>query len=362
MNTKLLNRRIGGSWLLFLTSIALLALGQMVQAQTFTYANNDLVLGFRMNGVFAQNYEVVVDIGQASAYFNLTVGTKIPVPGFSASQLSPGSFTGLTNLSWSVFGYYAGSSYPGYVNNTLWLTVPRANNAVRSSDAIRLAYSLQQAVKAKMGDIVGASSGAGFISQALGTSNQFNTPTFVRESIATYSTHILSVWISGTVDPTQGTLNDTWPATEPNSGNLEVTTSGSFASGSVRSDLYEVRPLTTGNGTAVVDPHTGTSGLAWYIGYFEFNLDGTMTFTRDAASTAPAPVTLSIARTNNVSTIAFASSSSVTYKLFFTNSAGLGAPVSNWPSQSGTISGDGTAKAFQDTTTDPVRFYRVLEQ
>ncbi len=180
-----------------------------------------------------------------------------------------------------------------------------------------------------MGDIIGGSSGAGFISQALGTSNQFNTPSFVRESIATYGTHILSVWMSGVVTPTQGTLNDAWPASEPNAGNLEVTTPGTFASGSVRSDLYEVRPLTTGNGTAVVDPHTGTSGLAWYIGYFEFSSNGTMTFTREAASTAPAPVTLNIARTNNVSTISFGSASSVTYKLFFTNSAGLGAAVSN---------------------------------
>jgi hypothetical protein len=87
-----------------------------------------------------------------------------------------------------------------------------------------------------------------------------------------------------------------------------------------------------------------------------------MTFTRAAASTAPAQVTLSIVRTNNVSTISFGSSSSVTYSLFYTNAAGLGAPVSNWPSLPGTISGDGTTKSFQDTTTDAARFYRVLEQ
>ena len=303
---------------------------------------------------------MVVDIGQASNYVNLAVGTTISVPGVSASQLT-GSFSSLNNLSWSVFAGLSGSSYPGYVNNTLWLTVPRTNNAVRSSDAIRLAYSLQQAAKAKMGNIVGASSGAGFISQGLGTSNQFNTSSFVREPIATYGTHILSVWMSGTVDPNQGTLNDAWPASEPNAGNLEVTTPGSF-NGTVRSDLYEVRPLTTATGTTVVDPHTGTSGLAWYIGYFEFKSDGSMTFTREAPSTTPSPVALSISRTNNLSTISFVSASSVNYKLFFTNSAGLGAPVTNWPSQSGAITGDGTSKSFQDTTTDSMRFYRVLEQ
>ena len=350
----------GGSRPLCLATLALLAFGTMAQAQTFTSTNNDLTLGFRKNNPYTENYEVVVDIGQASSYINLAVGATISVPGFSASQLT-GSFTSLNNLSWSVFAGLTGSTYPGYVNNTLWLTIPRANNAVRSSDAIRLAYSLQQAAKAKMGNIVGGSSGAGFISQALGTGNQFNTSSFVREPIATYGTHILSVWMSGTVDPNQGTLNDTWPASEPNAGNLEVTTPGNF-SGTVRSDLYEVRPLTTATGTTVVDPHTGTSGLGWYIGYFEFKSDGTMTFTREAASTAPPQVSLSFARTNDVSTISFVSSSSVTYKLFFTNAAGLGVAVSNWPSQSGTISGDGTAKSFQDTTTCPMRIYRVLEQ
>ena len=79
-------------------------------------------------------------------------------------------------------------------------------------------------------------------------------------------------------------------------------------------------------------------------------------------STTPAQVNLNIGRTNNVSTITFASASSVTYKLFFTNSAGLGTPVGNWPSRAGTISGDGTTKSFQDTTTDPMRLYRVQEQ
>jgi hypothetical protein len=87
-----------------------------------------------------------------------------------------------------------------------------------------------------------------------------------------------------------------------------------------------------------------------------------MTFTRQTATTTPAAVTLSVARTNNVSTISFGSSSSVTYTLFFTNSAGSGAPVSTWPSLPGTIIGDGTTKSFQDTTTDPMRFYRVREQ
>jgi hypothetical protein len=356
-NMKLINRNRAGGQPLCLTAFALLAGGMMAQAQIFTPANNDLILGFRKNAPYTENNEVVVDIGQASTYFNLGVGTTITVPGFSASQLSPGSFSTLNNLSWSVFAAYGGG-YSGYPNFTLWLTVPRANNAVRSASPTRQTSGVHQLTKTRMTSIV---AGADYISSN-SASNQFNTPSFVSESLAAYTGHNLSTWLAGAIDPTQATFNDNWPSSEPNRGNIEITTPGSFNSGTVRSDVYEVRPLTTVVGTPITDPHTGTSGLAWYIGYFEFTSNGTMTFTRDAATTTPAPVALNIARTNNANTISFGSSSSVTYTLAFTNSAGLGTPVSNWPSLPGTITGDGTTKFFQDTTTDPMRFYRVREQ
>ena len=357
---KLTNRNRGILRPIFLSTLALLTLGMMAQAQVFTSNPNDLTLGFRKNSPYTETpaYEVVVDIGQASSYTTLTVGTTISVPGYSASQLT-GSYQSLNDLSWSVFGgFNAGSGYPGYVRNTLWLTVPRTNNAVRSSDATRLIYTQQQSTKSEMSNIP---SGAGQISQALGAGT-FVTSSFVREPTS-YASQILSASMGGIVDSTQGTLKDTWPASEPNTGNLEGLTPDDFSSGTVRSDLYEVWPMTDGTGATVVDPHTGTSGLAWHVGYFEFHTDGTMTFTRAAANTAPpTQVTLHITRTNTTSTISFGSSSGVTYTLYYTNSAGLRAPVSTWPSQVGTISGDGTTRSFQDTTTDPTRFYRVLEQ
>jgi hypothetical protein len=187
---------------------------------------------------------------------------------------------------------------------------------------------------------------------------------FVREPIGSYTGHTLSTWLAGAQDTTQATFQDNWPTdgTEPNGGNIEVITPGVFTNGTVRSDLYEVRPLTSATGAPVTDPHTGTSGPAWYVGYFEFKYDGTMTFTRDAGTTAPAQVTLSIVRTNTTNTIRFGSASNVTYTLCFTNAAGLGAPVSNWPSLPGAISGNGGTTNFQDTTTDAMRIYRVREQ
>jgi hypothetical protein len=128
----------------------------------------------------------------------------------------------------------------------------------------------------------------------------------------------------------------------------------------VRSDLYEVRPLTDSALTPIVDPHTGATGLAYYVGYFEFEPDGSMTFTRQAAS-PPAP-TLSVARTNNVSSIAFLSANQANYTLLYTNTAGLSAPSSTWPSLPGAITGNGSMQTFQDTTTDASRVYQVQAQ
>ncbi len=328
-------------------SLACGFISSLASAQVFTFKNNDLILGFRKNAPYTENYEAVVNIGQASNLFNKAIGTKTTVAGFSAAQLTPGCFASLNNLSWSVFG---GGAYTGQPLYTLWLTVPRGDISTQSAAPVRQPSALQQGVYAKITSIPGPG-GAGYISQYGGASNQFNTATFVREPIATYGSHTLSVWMQGSVDPNVGTFNDKWPPEEPNSGNVESTTADSF-SGALRSDFYEIRPSSSG-------------GSATYLGYFEFNSNGTLTFTRENASTThvpPPPPVLSIARSGGVNTISFVSSNTAIYKLFFTNSAGLGTAVTNWPSATTSITGDGTTKSFQDTTSDPERFYGVQGQ
>ncbi|HWX20855.1 MAG TPA: hypothetical protein VN578_13230 [Candidatus Binatia bacterium] len=340
-----------------LAGSTLLTFIQAAEAQTFVYQTADLLLTLRKTGTHQENNEVVVDLGQASNYVNAAIGTRITNTQFSASQLVPGCFASLNYLTWAVTGDYQGTSYPGYPAYTLWVTVPRANNAVRSADVSRLDRLTQNTVRSKIDSIF---NNAAYISQQLVTSNQFNTPSLVREPIATYPNNILSVWMKGLVDATQGTLNDSWPNTEPNSGNLEITTAASF-SGSVRSDLYEVRPLTDSHGNPIVDPHTGTNGLAYYVGYFEFKSDGTLAFTREAASlpAPPPPQIVSVTRSGSTSTVYFTTTNGATYTLYYTNSAGLSAPVSNWASSAATLTGNGNTNSLADTTTDPIRFYRV---
>jgi hypothetical protein len=341
-----------------------LTLIETAEAQPFVYQNNDLCLGFRKNAPYTENNEVVVDIGQASNYVGAAIGTTVPVQGYSASQMA-GSFVTLDDLSWSVCGYYSGSgygtNYPAGVEYTLWVTVPRTNNAVQSQVASRLDWATEHEVRPKIASIL---LNAGFISQGIGTSNEFNTASFVLEAILLYHQHLLSTWLEGLNDNTKGTLNDTWPPSQPNGGNLENTTPDTF-NNPLRSDLYEVRPLTDSALNPIVDPHTGTNGLAYYVGYFELEPDGSMTFTRQAASApviSPPPPALSIARSGNVSSVTFLSTNQATYTLLYTNTAGLGAPSSTWPSLPGTLTGNGSMQTFQDTTTDASRVYRVQAQ
>jgi hypothetical protein len=353
MKMKQKNRRSAGLGPLLLTAFVLAALSEAAQAQLFTYSNSDLCLTFRKVTPYTESNDAVVDIGQASLYRNAVVGTTMPVTGFSPAQLFPGSFASLDNLSWAVFGWceVPSASYPNIVSDTVWLTVPRANNDVRNSDLKRqLTTAIQGIMVGKMESIL---ANAVAVSQAIAVTNAENTSTFVAESIAAYPDNLLDNWLGGVANNAVGTFQDEWTGR-----NVENATPRAF-SGSVRSDLYEVTPTVDGDRNPIVDPHTGTNGLAWYVGYFQFNSDGTMTFTREAM--LPTPVTLSIAWNVSASTISFPTSFGVTYQIYFNNAIGLSTPVTNWSSLSSPITGSGRKKSLPDTSTDPNRFYQVLE-
>src|SRR6185436_14910357 len=125
------------------------------------------VLGFRKAGVYQENNEVVVDIGQASNYVSAANGSVITVTNFSLAQLVPGSYSSLDHLSWSVVGWYTGTTYPGYPTYTLWMTVPRTSFSVQTTPATRLDRASQQTIRAQ---IVSIFANAAFISTDLAAS------------------------------------------------------------------------------------------------------------------------------------------------------------------------------------------------
>lgn len=345
MNTKLA-LRFG------LAMMGLIAMAEVGRAQPFTYTNNDLLLGFRKTGSFQESYEVVVNIGKAINYVQAAPGANVSVPNFNLAQLTPGSFANLNHLNWSVLGFSKTnltSLLPGYVNNVLWLTVPRTSPGVQSTPPTRLSYSEQGGKVAVNINAIGAN--AVYLSGQT-TSNQFNTAKFLREPVNDPSD--LTSYIGGLASSSDSTLRDTWTQ-----NNLELSTPASFTTCLI-SDLYEVWPINESHGFPVTDPHTGlTSGPAYYVGYFQLCPDGTVTFVRASTTVTPPAPQLTLTRAGTTNLISFPSANGATYTLYYTNSSGLISPLSTWPVSPSTISGDGSTKTFTNSASDSDRFYRV---
>ncbi len=75
----------------------------------------------------------------------------------------------------------------------------------------------------------------------------------------------------------------------------------------------------------------------------------------------PAPKIVSIVRTGGISTISFTTTNGTfTYTLYYTNSAGLTAPLTNWAASTTTLVGNGNTNSLSDTTAATTnRFYRI---
>jgi hypothetical protein len=337
-----------------LAILGIAALLDTASAQPFAYTNNDLFLGFRKTGSFKETYEVVVNIGKATNYAQASAGASFGVPNFTLSQLTPGSFANLNHLNWSIFGASKtnlSNVLPGYVNNTLWLTVPRGNPAIQTTPPTRLIYTAQNTVGSQIATI---GNNAAFLSSQT-ASNQYNTARYVREPVDDPAD--LTAYMADVNSTTNSTLQGSWQQ-----NNLENSTPASFTT-CIVSDLYEVRPQTDAVGHPITDPHTGlTTGPAYYVGYFQFCPDGTMTFFRASATTLPAAPQLTVTRDGTTNYISFPSANGAVYTLYYTNSAGLTRPVSTWPTSPTTITGDGFVKTFTNSPGDAERFYRVGAQ
>jgi len=331
-----------------LAILAVLLLPDIVSAQYFTYAPGDLVAGFRKPGV--GTYELVANVGNVSNFLVQPIGTVItlsPTATFFPTQLSD-AFSSFTNLQWSVSASFGSGTWDGFAQNTIWYTLPRANPSVQTTPPSRYYIYTQSPIKLVIVNDI--EFGANDIGSHLGATNQDNNTYLVREpENGPYNGENYGTYIE---DP-----NNIYLATYGGilGYTVENTTPTPFTSGVASvSDLYQSVPVGS------VDPNTGTTnGVAYYVGYFTLNYDGSMTFTR-AVRQPPAPQITSITRTNGTTTVYFTTASSATYTLYYTNSAGLTTSVTNWPSSPTTLTGDGGTDYLTDAAaTATNRFYRV---
>lgn len=325
---------------------------QVVGAQYFTAGKGDLLAGFRKTGSYQGSYELLVNLGNVTNFLALPAGSSITMSNYTASQLSA-AFSDYNHLQWSVFSAVDGapfSSWPnssGFYLDTIWFTLPRTTVNTQTTPPTRGSESAQGNVVTQIASI--RNGGNTLSSYGSPATNANNNPLVIREPAGDASSY--SKFAADPLYPALGDFGGNLAA-----GNAENITPASFSS-AVVSDFYQ--SVTDGH----VDPSTGnTTGAAYFMGYFTLNTDGTLTFTRASIATAqpPVPLITSITRTNTTAYVSFTTTNGgFTYSLYFTNATGLAAPIANWPVSPITITGNGLTNTLQDTTTDPLRFYRV---
>lgn len=336
--------------LLFRIALALAAVlaERSVDAQTFQYGskgNAPALIGFRRPSS-PNDFELVANLGNVITNIeNLTPGTTFVFTNrLLPTQLANAYPNSFDDVHWSVSAAFTGLSYNGFQGGTIWYTLPRVDVNTQTTPPQRHGNG-QVTVGGNMTSVgEGAKNDSGTLS-----SNINNTIYTVREPNPTSTQNNYSFWVADTSDAAIGTFG---------LGDVVENTIPSPFSSAIRSDFYRARPL------GYTDPETGlTSGAAYYLGYFQLDPNGNLSFTRVTPSTttqsAPPPPVLSMHRVGMTNTISFATTNGAIYKLYFTNSVGLETSLTNWPSISTNITGTGGISSFMDITTDTVRFYGI---
>ena len=119
----------------------------------------------------------------------------------------------------------------------------------------------------------------------------------------------------------------------------------------MRADLYWMLPY---NSNISHPPST-------YLGYFELNTNGVLTYTAGPSSSTPvAPTIVSVTRVGTTTTVYFTTGPSGSYSLLGTNN--LTAPEVTWPVIGSPVTGNSQTNSISDVTTDSSRFYLIRAQ
>jgi hypothetical protein len=272
-------------------------------AQTSFY-NGDLLVGFTIG---TSGTDMIYDLGSAT---NLVNGKQWNL----ATALAAASLqNSLATVQWGVIGS----------------TGPSAGNA--SLNGTRFTYSTGAA--------------------GLNPVNGKNTWSVISSSTSTISVNAITNNAAGSY----GTV----AATDPGNYSWYYQVAGGGTGNTVYASHGGATANTVGLTSNPFYQTDANNSTPINLGSFTLATGGILTY--NVASTAPpAPQIVSITRTSTTSTIFFTTTNGLyTYTLYYTNSAGLGTSVTNWPASPTTVTGNGLTNSISDTTTDPYRFYRV---
>jgi len=309
-----------------------LGLVAVVQAQTFSYNNGDLLIGVR--AAAGGSSDLVVNAGPVSAFTNLTAGTKITITSLSGSLLQS-AFGDTNSLSWSAFACIDS----GVDESTLFMSRSRSDVNAQSTPWRRYTLDSQGSVVAKINGVGVGAFNLGLL-QSAGPNNS-TTAIVEPESANVAPTYSYRSMLGNLLN---------WGGTFQ--GNPEQNTAAGFTNSgqAVRADFYWLPP----GGTASSHPAGN------YLGYFEFNTNGVLTYTAGpSASVVVAAHIVSITRVGNLATVNFTTGSAGTYTL--RASSDLTIPRASWAIL-GSVSGNGLTNALSETTAATARYYTISAQ
>jgi len=276
-----------------LALLAMLALPELASAQFFNYNDyGDVLAGFRKWSPNAGNYELVVDLGSVTNFLSIPAGNTINISNYSTLQLTnaftdtdPGDGSGpFPNLQWSIFATFPNTSpwvtplgsFPG---RTLWFTLPGTNVATQTTSPSRKSVQTQANQSGLMntvGDDATTISGPGY----LAVTNVNNNTFLVREPVSYFADGNGYTLSDSIGDSANFAMGDFGSGGTPLPKVVENITPDPFTSAE-RDDFYQVCP------TGSTDPINGSTTNSYFVGYFILNPNGSMTFTRASAVTAP---------------------------------------------------------------------------
>jgi hypothetical protein len=327
----MLNKKVG-----LIALLVSLSAGHLFAGTLSSYSIGDVLLCFRIGGT----NDLVVDLGPVSTFTNAAPNQRIPITQYNGNQLAT---LGTNNLIWSVFTWFNSTVTPAGIQWTLFASNPRTSLNTQTEPVQTDTQSSQHQAANFM---VPVPKGAfdNFVTTNYST---LSTATAVLEpdnnNASSYKTGQSYVFAITSVDGYEN-FGDQYQGLPENTTPFNFTTGGTVQ----RSDFY------------ILPPGDGFTTYGTFLGYFELNTNGLMTYVAYPVAAPTVPVIQSFIRSNNISYVKFTTGSSGSYTLRGTNVL-THAAVTNWPAITSTP-GNGSVNTLQDTTSVSNKFYVITAQ
>lgn len=304
--------------------LAAMAGGSLHAANLTGFAPGDVLICFRNSG---SGKDMVVNAGSYTTLTGLSVNQRYTISAYTGDQLGQ---INTNSTSWSVFTWLA--------DNTLFITKPRVALDTQTSPWLNKSGLNQGQTDSRMNDMVRGATNNLYVNAYSSASVKIEEDNSVSNpNYPVGSSYRDAIFGSGS----QANFATTFQGVPENTTPSDFTDAGAVQ----RSDFYRLDPTGVGNAT--------------YLGYFELNTNGVLTYVAYPSAT---PVVKSFSRSGNNTTIIYTTGLYGTYTLCATNSAGLAAPRSTWPAVTTLVSGNNSQHSITDTTTDTNRFYIIKAQ